>query len=108
MTPKNIQVKITSKENKYENYIRVAIPHLKTEIPLFIVFRALGCDADKEICDYILDKDGSTIDNELLKLLKMSITESSDIFTQMEATIIEVCAKLVTEMWERTSCTCTA
>jgi DNA-directed RNA polymerase II subunit RPB2 len=83
--PKTLSVKITSKENKYENYIRVGIPHLKTEIPLFIVFRALGCDTDKEICDYILDKDGSTIDNELLKLLKLSITESPNIFTQIEA-----------------------
>ena len=83
-TPKTLSIKITSKSNKYENYIRVSIPHLKTEIPLFILFKALGCDTDKEICKYIIDND-SNIDTELLKLLKLSIIEGCDIHTQIDA-----------------------
>ena len=84
-TPKTLGVKITSKEIKYEKYIRVSVPHLKTEIPLFIIFRALGCDSDKEICDYIIDNNDSSSDNELMKLLYPSIQESSTIYTQMDA-----------------------
>ena len=83
--PKTLSVKITSKPIKYENHIRVLIPHLKTEIPLFIVFRALGCGSDKEICNYIIDNNNTDIDNELLKLLKMSIEEAQHIHTQIDA-----------------------
>jgi len=83
--PKTISIKITSKEPKYSNYIRVQISHLKTDIPLFIIFRALGCDSDKEICNYIIDNNNSSIDTEILKLLKKSIEEAKDIHTQMDA-----------------------
>jgi len=83
--PKTLSVKITSKESKYNNYIRLLIPHLRTEIPLFIIFRALGADSDKEICNYIIDNNGSHVDRELLKLLKKSIEESCGITTQMDA-----------------------
>ena len=84
-TPKTLSVKFTGKEARYENYIRVLIPHLKTEIPLFIVFKAFGCDSDKEICQYIIDNNNSPIDNELLKLLRKSIEEGSQVKSQMEA-----------------------
>jgi DNA-directed RNA polymerase II subunit RPB2 len=83
--PKTLSVKITSKESNYNNYIKVQIPHLKTEVPLFVIFRALGCDSDKEICNYIIDNNESSTDIELLKLLKKSIEDSKDIHTQMDA-----------------------
>jgi DNA-directed RNA polymerase II subunit RPB2 len=84
-TPKTLSVKFTGKESRYENYIRVLIPHLKTEIPLFIVFKAFGCDSDKEICQYIVDNNDSSVDNEIFKLLRKSIEEGSQVQSQMEA-----------------------
>ena len=47
--PRLSSIKITKKDNIYENHIRVSLPHLKQEIPLFILFKALGCISDKEI-----------------------------------------------------------
>ena len=48
--PKIVSVNITNKTNKYENIIRVSVPHLKQPIPLFILFRAcVGCITDKAI-----------------------------------------------------------
>ena len=44
--PKLTHVKMTNSGTDI-NYIRVAMPHIKTEIPIFIVFRALGCETDK-------------------------------------------------------------
>ena len=82
--PKTLSIKIT-KGTKYNTCLKVSIPHLKTEIPLFILFRALGCDSDKEICNYIIDNNNSEIDKELLKLLKPSIEDVNDIYTHMDA-----------------------
>ena len=49
------------------------------------MFRALGCERDETIVNYILDNDGSDIDNTILKILKPSIEESSEVQTEMEA-----------------------
>jgi DNA-directed RNA polymerase II subunit RPB2 len=81
--PKILSVKLS--DNRSETYIRVSVPHLRTEIPLFILFRALGCSSDKEICYYILDNDKTKLDQSILNLLKMSMIESKDITTQTSA-----------------------
>ena len=81
--PKIVSVKLGY--NKSSEIIRVSVPHLRTEIPLFILFRALGCSSDKEICYYILDNDKTELDRSMLRLLKMSILEGSSILTQTAA-----------------------
>ena len=83
--PKLTSVKITPTNELNENFIRVSIPHLKTEIPLFIVFKALGCVTDKQICYQILNNDNSKLDKIMLSLLKPSIIEGSPIITQTDA-----------------------
>jgi DNA-directed RNA polymerase II subunit RPB2 len=83
--PKLTSVKITPPNELNEHYIRVSIPHLKTEIPLFIVFKALGCLSDKEICYNIINNNNSNLDKEILSLLKPSIIEASSIITQTDA-----------------------
>lgn len=57
---------------KNPNVIRVSIPYSKQEIPLFIIYRALGFLSDKEITDHIV----TTNDEEMFDLLKESILES--------------------------------
>ena len=83
--PKLTSVKITPTNELNENFIRVSIHHLKTEIPLFIVFKALGCVTDKQICYQILNNDNSKLDKIMLSLLKPSIIEGSPIITQTDA-----------------------
>ena len=83
--PKILAIKMTYPECEYNHFIRVTVPHMRCDIPLFILFRALGCDSDKEICYYILDNDKSDLDNKLLQSLRCSILEASEIITQTDA-----------------------
>jgi DNA-directed RNA polymerase, beta subunit/140 kD subunit len=83
--PKTVSVKITSKSEKYNNYIRVSIPHLRKEIPIFILFKALGCNSEKDIYYHILDNNNSKLDYDILKVLRPSIQEAIDIKTQNES-----------------------
>ena len=45
----------TLHENLQENAIRISIPNVNGEIPIFIVFRALGFISDQDICTTIVD-----------------------------------------------------
>jgi DNA-directed RNA polymerase II subunit RPB2 len=83
--PKLTSVKLTYPNELNEHHIRVNVPHLKTEIPLFIIFKALGCITDKQICYHILNNDGGKLDQSMLVLLKPSIIEASCINTQIDA-----------------------
>ena len=40
--PKVSSIKITNKSDIYSNTLKVSLPRLKQEIPLFILFKALG------------------------------------------------------------------
>ena len=85
--PKVSSIKITKKENIYENVIKVTLPHLKQDIPLFVLFKALGCITDKEIIHYIIDNNNSNIDKIMIKTLYSSIQETKDINSEPEAFI---------------------
>jgi DNA-directed RNA polymerase II subunit RPB2 len=54
LTPKNVQVKLARKLTINGEVIKVSVPHIKTDIPLFIMFRALGVESDQDIINYIL------------------------------------------------------
>ncbi len=80
---------ITSKRT-IGNTFHVGIPMLKQEIPLFILFRALGVMSDKEIvemCVYDVN------DYEITQFLYPSIEESCDIISQEDA--IEYISKFI-------------
>ena len=62
--------------------LRVTVPRIKTDIPLFILFRALGVLADKDICELIIGYDKEP---EYDPILSESIMEASSITTQEQA-----------------------
>ena len=68
--------------NKTTNVITVRLPSIKKQIPLFILFRALGIETDKEILEYIV----YDIDDEKSKLfmehLRVSIENVGPIYNQ--------------------------
>ena len=42
--------RVMKKPNSHNEHIVVFIPNVKKEVPLFIVFRALGLHCDRDIC----------------------------------------------------------
>ena len=60
ISPKQIEMMLSNKNNGFGHGIYITIPRIKQPIELFVLFRALGVNSDKEICSYILlDIDGN-------------------------------------------------
>ncbi|KAH6785548.1 hypothetical protein C2S51_038003 [Perilla frutescens var. frutescens] len=54
-------------------YIRATLPYIRTEIPIIIIFRALGFVADKEILEHICYDFN---DSQMMELLRPSLEEA--------------------------------
>jgi len=67
---------LNSKLSAYGHDILVQLPRLKKPIPLFVLFRALGIESDKKICNIILLN--SNKESKLLEYLKASIYEGAE------------------------------
>ena len=81
--PKSNLVKIVyHPKNSQIHLLKSNIPRIKSDIPLFILFRALGVTKDKDILDLI---QGNNEDRTYISLFDESIQESSFIKTQEEA-----------------------
>jgi len=92
ISPKQINMMLSSKNNGFGNPICIEIPRVKQPIPLFIVFRALGIISDKEICEKILLNITSLDEKnkKLLEALQASIIDANKYITQEE------CIKYIT------------
>ena len=62
--------------------LRAAIPRMKSPVPLFMLFRALGVMADRDILELILGKEG---DRTFDAILNESMAESAHVQTQEQA-----------------------
>jgi DNA-directed RNA polymerase II subunit RPB2 len=81
--PKNNAVKIMyHPKNPQLHLLRAAIPRIKTDIPLFVLFRALGVVADKDIYDLII---GTESDALFDSVMSETILEAQEIQTQEQA-----------------------
>ena len=78
--PKSIAVIIlhNPKNPVAPEHIRVSLPRIKTEIPLFVMFRALGFQSDKEIIELIMGSVATPYD----MIFQECIHDSKDIRTQ--------------------------
>ncbi|KAL0769652.1 hypothetical protein Bca101_034802 [Brassica carinata] len=63
-------------------YIRCTLPYIKKEIPIIIVFRALGFVADKDILEHICY---DFADTQMMELLRPSLEEAFVIQNQLVA-----------------------
>jgi len=83
ISPKQINMMMSSKNNGFGTPIHVQLPRIKQPIPLFIVFRALGVLSDKDICNKILlsiDRVTGVAKN-MLDSLQASIIEANKYLT---------------------------
>ena len=81
---KTISIKITNKSNIFDNKLYITLPHIKQDIPVFIVFRALGCLTDKEMIYFIIDNNQSEIDDTMIKILYKSLLEAEPYRTEQD------------------------
>jgi len=72
ISPKQINILISTKNNSFGNPLYLQIPRLKNPIPLFIIFRAFNIISDKDICDIIL----LNIEDKNLKKMKYALKAS--------------------------------
>jgi DNA-directed RNA polymerase II subunit RPB2 len=83
--PKSNTVKLVyHPKNPLIHLLRANIPRIKAEFPLFILFRALGVETDKDIVDLILGPDG---DSAFDAIFDESIQEGSVVRNKEEALI---------------------
>lgn len=83
--PKLTSLKLSSKQTQFGHYVRVSIHHIRIDIPVFIIFRALGFESDKDIvklCVYDIDDPNNKI---LIDNLKGSIEDSNTILNRLSA-----------------------
>ena len=93
--PKTTCLKLAARENQFGRHIRVNLHHIKHDVPLLVLFKALGIASDKTIVDLIVgDKDeGAVFDSiggagakaAITKQLIASIHEACEIKSQVEA-----------------------
>lgn len=77
---KPLSVKLTAKDgNFYGRTIRMQLSKVRSDIPIFVMFRALGVVSDKEIVEKIVYDLDDDISKELIEKLKPSLEESSPI-----------------------------
>ncbi len=63
----------SSKTKNLSQTIGVTMPYIKTDIPVMLVFRALGFVADRSILEHIIY---DFEDQEMMELLKPSLDEA--------------------------------
>ena len=82
ISPKQISMMISSKNNGFGHSIMIQIPRIKQPVPIFIVFRALGVLTDKDICSKIILNLDDKNNSKMLEELKGSIVDANKVLTQ--------------------------
>jgi len=89
ISPKQISMMIASKNNGFGNSLFLQIPRIKQPIPLFIVFRAIGVNTDKDICELVVlnvkDLVAKKETDKIIMALRASIVEASTCMTKEDA-----------------------
>jgi DNA-directed RNA polymerase beta subunit len=85
LPPKTTSLHLSGKPNHMGRIIRLNTSFLRSEIPLFVMFRALGIESDKDIIHHIL----LDIDDERNQRMKMELVacaeDACDVHTQADA-----------------------
>lgn len=84
--------------------VRATIPYIRSDVPIFIIFRALGFVSDRDILEHIVY---SFEDNEMMEALRASIEESQPIQSQeVQLCLAIICTQLVAISQHQPASTC--
>jgi|APGre2960657444_1045066.scaffolds.fasta_scaffold00735_4 DNA-directed RNA polymerase beta subunit len=85
LPPKICSLHLNPKPNHLGRVIRLSTTFLKSEIPLFVMFRALGIVSDEEILQHVVLDVNAPKNKRIIAELKACAEDASDIATQAEA-----------------------
>jgi DNA-directed RNA polymerase II subunit RPB2 len=83
--PKVTSLKMTSKANQFGHCIRVSLHHIKADVPLFVVFRALGVVSDRAIVRHVIYDEADPAMAPIVRELAGCMDEASDVMTTDDA-----------------------
>lgn len=87
--PKTTSLKLTAKPNQFGRFVRASIHHVKHDVPVFILFKALGVEADLEIIKFITPD----MDPRVMQDVVGCVHDGSSVRTQREA--VEYLARFI-------------
>lgn len=82
ISPKQVSMMISSKNNGFGHGIYVTLPRIKQPVELFILFRAVGIITDKDICKHIVLDLDEVANDVYMQQLHASIVDANDYLTQ--------------------------
>ena len=85
ISPKQINMMIAARSSGNGHSILIQIPRIKSPIPIFVLFRALGISSDIDICKIILLNIEDEKNKKLVYSLKASIIDASTYLTAEDA-----------------------
>ena len=85
LPPKTTSLHLSGKPNHMGRIIRLSASFLRSEIPLFVMFRALGVVSDKEIMSHIVLRMDDPKNERMLAELAACADEAAEIHTQEQA-----------------------
>ena len=85
LPPKTTNLHLSGKSNHAGNIIRLTASFLKSDIPLFVMFRALGIESDKEIYAHIVYDLDDPKQQRIIQHLSACAEDACDIHTQDDA-----------------------
>ena len=85
LPPKTMNMTMSTKPNHLGRVIRINTSFLKNDIPVFVLFRALGIETDEEIVKHIIYDIHDEKNHDMLMELRGCINDAEDIYTKEEA-----------------------
>lgn len=83
--PKLTSLKISSKQTQFGYYIRANIHHVRIDVPVFVLFRALGFESDTEIVKLCVHDICDPNNKIVMDNLKGCIEDGNNVLTQASA-----------------------
>lgn len=68
-----------------DNAVSITIPRVAKPIPIFILFRALGVESDKDILEYITYDVDDIMNEKVIEFLRYSVLDCKNVYTQEDA-----------------------